>query len=167
MRTTNRTSDPEGTAQTDVLVVGAGLAGLHTATVLARHGHRVALIERRPLLTAGIRTTGIFVRRTLEDFDLPPGSLGPPIRRVVLYPPGRRRPVTLVSGRDEFRVADMGALYEAAAGAAVAAGVALELGTRYEGRVDDGVAVTGPGGARVIQARLLVGADGARSRVAR
>ena len=108
---------------TDVLVVGAGLAGLHTATLLARQGHDVLLVERRPTLTGAIRTTGIFVRRTLDDFSLPPDCLGPPIRRMVLYPPGLRRPVTLVSPRDEYRVADMGPLYEAAARAAADAGV--------------------------------------------
>jgi flavin-dependent dehydrogenase len=49
----------------DVLVVGAGLAGLHTATRLAERGHAVLLAERRPSLSGPIRTTGIFVRRTL------------------------------------------------------------------------------------------------------
>jgi flavin-dependent dehydrogenase len=92
----------------DVLVVGAGLAGLHTATLLARRGHDVLLVDRRPTLTGAIRTTGIFVRKTLDDFVLPPGCLGPPIRRVLLYPPGLRRPVVLDSERDEFRVGDMG-----------------------------------------------------------
>ncbi len=76
----------------DVLVVGAGLAGLHTAALLARRGHDVLLAERRSTLTGAIRTTGIFVRRTLDDFPLPPEHLGPPIRRVVLHPPGTRPP---------------------------------------------------------------------------
>ena len=70
----------------DVLVVGAGLAGLHTATLLARRGHDVLLAERRAGLAGAIRTTGIFVRKTLDDFPLPPECLGPPIRRVVLHP---------------------------------------------------------------------------------
>ena len=48
--------------------------------------------------------------------------IGPPIRGVVLYPPSLRRPVTLVSERDEYRVADMGSLYEVQARAAVDAG---------------------------------------------
>lgn len=60
----------------DVLVVGAGLAGIHTATLLARRGHEVLLVERRPTLTGAIRTTGILVRRTLDDFALPPSASG-------------------------------------------------------------------------------------------
>ena len=71
-----------------MLVVAAGLAGLHTATLLAQRGHDVLLAERRPSLAGAIRTSGLFVRKTLDDFSLPPECLGPPIRRVVLYPRG-------------------------------------------------------------------------------
>ncbi|PTA47312.1 NAD(P)/FAD-dependent oxidoreductase [Micromonospora sp. RP3T] len=151
----------------DVLVVGAGLAGLHAATLLAARGHDVLLVDRRPALTGAIRTTGIFVRRTLDDFPLPAGRLGPPIRRVVLYPPGLRRPVTLVSARDEYRVGDMAGLYTDAARAAADAGVRIALGTRYAGRREGAFALTGPGGPVEVRARFVVGADGARSRVAR
>ena len=150
----------------DVLVAGAGLAGLHAATELARRGHEVLLAERRSTLTAAVRTTGIFVRRTLDDFPLPPRHLGPPIRRVVLHPPSLRRPVTLDSDRDEFRVGDMGPLYASAAREAVDAGVRLALGTRYDRRDDGAVLLRGPGGPRRVRARFVVGADGARSRVA-
>ena len=151
----------------DVLVVGAGLAGLHTATLLARRGHDVLLVERRPTLTGAVRTTGIFVRKTLDDFPLPADCLGPPIRRVVLYPPSLRRPVTLDSARDEFRVGDMAPLYVAAAREAVDAGVRIALGTRYDGRRDGAVLVAGREGPSRVRARFVVGADGARSRVAR
>ncbi|MEV4899885.1 NAD(P)/FAD-dependent oxidoreductase [Citricoccus sp. NPDC055426] len=161
----------------DVMVVGAGLAGLHAATLLARSGRRVVLAERRPTLTGTVRTTGIFVRRTLEDFDLPEEHLGPPIRRMVLYPPGLRGPVELASERDEYRVGDMGPLYVDAAREAERAGVELRLATRFLGpaeRYDDGARqggpaylLEGPGGPARVRARYLVGADGARSRVAR
>jgi flavin-dependent dehydrogenase len=151
-----------------VLVVGAGLAGLHTATLLAQRGHEVLLVERRPDLTGAIRTTGIFVRRTLDDFPLPPDCLGPPIRRVVLYPPTLRAPVTLVSERDEYRVGDMAPLYVAAARTASAAGVRIALNTRYLSRRAGAFLLTDRDGpARVVRARFVVGADGARSRVAR
>lgn len=151
----------------DVLVVGAGLAGLWTATELARRGHDVVLADRRTRLDATVRTTGIFVRRTLEDFDLPPEHLGPPIRRMVLYPPSHRHPVTLDSPHDEFRVGDMAPLYVTLAGRAVAAGVRLELGTRYLGRRDGTHLLHGPDGPLEVRATFVVGADGARSAVAR
>jgi flavin-dependent dehydrogenase len=137
----------------DVLVVGAGLAGLHTARLLARQGHDVLVVDRRSTLATGIRTTGIFVRRTLEDFALPAEHLGPAIRRVLLYPPSLREPVELVSPRDEFRVADMAAIYAHALAAARLAGARVRLGVSYP--------VAG------VTARFTIGADGARSTVAR
>jgi flavin-dependent dehydrogenase len=137
----------------DVLVVGAGLAGLHTARLLALQGLDVLVVDRRSTLDSGIRTTGIFVRRTLEDFALPAEHLGPAIRRVLLYPPSLRAPVELVSARDEFRVADMAGIYAHALARARLAGARVHLGVSYP---VDGVA-----------ARFTVGADGARSTVAR
>ncbi|CAL9348790.1 hypothetical protein SUDANB176_00430 [Streptomyces sp. enrichment culture] len=158
---------PGAVARTDVLVVGAGLAGLHVAALLARRGHDVLLVERRATLAAAIRTTGIFVRKTLDDFPLPSEHLGPPIRRVMLYPPGMRRPVSLVSDRDEYRVGDMAPLYGAAAAVATDAGVRMALGTRYAGRQGNTFHLVGRDGPAAIRARFVVGADGARSRVAR
>ncbi len=137
----------------DVLVVGAGLAGLHTARLLAMQGHDVLVVDRRSSLDSGIRTTGIFVRRTLEDFPVPARHLGPAIRRVVLYPPSLREPVELVSARDEFRVADMAGIYADALAGARSAGARVRLGVSYP--------VAG------VAARFTVGADGARSTVAR
>lgn len=157
-----------GPRETDVLVVGAGLAGLHLATLLARRGHAVTLVDKRRDLTTSIRTTGIFVRRTLDDFPLPPDCLGPPIRDVALYPPSLARPLRLSSTRDEFRVGDMAGLYRRFTDGAERAGARVLLGTRYVSLDDDGARVVGPGGSDGrIRARYVVGADGARSRVAR
>jgi glycine/D-amino acid oxidase-like deaminating enzyme len=107
----------------DVLVVGAGLAGLHTGRLLAAQGLGVLVVDRRRSLSAGIRTTGIFVRRTFDDFDLPDHLLGPGVRDMLLYPPSRRAPIRLTSDRDEYRVADMAAVYQHAHRAAESAGV--------------------------------------------
>lgn len=167
MTTADFSRRPGATATADVLVVGAGLAGLNTATLLARQGHDVLLVERRRDLAVAIRTTGIFVRKTLDDFPLPPDCLGPPIRRVVLYPPNLRRPVALTSARDEYRVGDMAPLYEASAAAAAEAGVRMALGTRFLGRRDGAFRLAGRDMPAEVRARFVVGADGARSRVAR
>jgi flavin-dependent dehydrogenase len=146
------------------VVVGAGLAGLHTARLLAQRDLAVWVVDRRRSLSAGIRTTGIFVRRTLEDFDLPEYALGPGVRDVVLYPPSRRSPVRLTSDRDEYRVADMPAVNEHARLAAESAGARVLLGVRYLGASAGLVRFAD---AEPVRARFVVGADGARSRVAR
>ncbi|MFD5828519.1 FAD-dependent oxidoreductase [Lentzea sp. NPDC060358] len=135
----------------DVLVVGAGLAGLNTARLLAGAGLDVAVCERRTTLETGIRTTGIFVRRTLTDYDLP--HLGPAVRRVLLYPPSHRDPVELLSTRDEFRVGDMAGIYARAVQDAERAGAQVSLNAGYP--------------AKATRARFTIGADGARSTVAR
>ncbi len=148
----------------DVLVVGAGLAGLRTARLLARRQLKVMVVDRRRSLSTGIRTTGIFVRRTLDHFGLPDHLLGPGVRDVLLYPPSRRAPIRLTSDRDEYRVADMAAIYEHAHRAAESAGARVLLGVRY---VDSSMGFVRLAGAEPVTARFIVGADGARSHVAR
>ncbi|WP_081652792.1 NAD(P)/FAD-dependent oxidoreductase [Nesterenkonia massiliensis] len=77
-------------------------------------------------------------------------------------------PVTLRSNRDEYRLGEMGPLYEHGAQEAIAAGVDLQLGTRYLGKVSDHTyLIRNDAGRTRIQAQYIVGADGARSQVAR
>ncbi len=158
---------PEDHVEYDVLVVGAGLAGLHLAGGLAERGHSVLLCDRRSDVTTSIRTTGIFVRRTLDDFDLPERLLGPAIRRVNLYPPGPGVPIELASDRDEYRVGDVAGIYAAALADARGAGVEVRLGTSYVGPCEDEFVLRHEGRRVVVSARFIVGADGARSAVAR
>jgi len=155
----------------DVLVVGGGLAGLTCARGLAESGLETVLVDQKRHLAERVHTTGIFVRRTLEDFDLPDDCLGPPVRQVVLYSPARRS-IRLTSRHDEFRVGRMGALYRRLRGEAEEAGARVWCGHRFAGASarQGGVAVAleraAGGGTRAIEARFVIGADGARSRVA-
>lgn len=154
----------------EVMVVGAGLAGLECARLLGEAGLSVCLLDRKDELTERVHTTGIFVRKSLEDFALPESCLGPPIRRVVLYSPARRA-LRLSSGHDEFRVGRMGALYSRWLDRCLAAGVRFLSGARYRGfrRAGKGLAVEVEREGRILslETGFLVGADGANSQVAR
>lgn len=153
----------------DAVVVGAGLAGLETARRLGERGLSVLLVDRKAAVDRGIQTTGIFVRRTLEDFALPDACLGPPVRRVMLYSP-RGRGMRLESPHAEFRVGRMGALYRTLLDQCLAAGVEWAPLTRFAGCLDDGegsvVLLERGGRGDSVRARFVVGADGVRSRVA-
>jgi len=154
----------------DVLIAGAGLAGLQAAHLLGTRGLRVALIDRKASLADGIHTTGIFVRKTWEDFALPVEQLGRPIRDVVLYSPARRA-MRLTAGRDEFRVGRMGWIYLAMLEQCSRAGVVWIPGTRILGTkpssTSTSVTIERDGRREEIAARYVIGADGPRSLIAR
>ncbi len=119
----------------DVVVIGAGLAGLQCSRLLAAQGFRILLVDRKPTLAHSVHTTGIFVRRTLEDFEFPEDCLGPPVRHVTLYSPARRS-MDLSSPHDEFRVGRMGLLYERFLEHCLEAGVEWMPETRFTGLTD-------------------------------
>ena len=152
----------------DVLVVGAGLAGLWSARLLAQAGLSVVLVDDRTGVDRRIRTTGIFVRRTLEDFPLPAECFGPEISRVVLYSPGYRS-LVLDSPHPEFRVARMEALCLRLLEDVRQAGGEWWPRTRCLGlAASGGESIARLSGAHggLLHARFVIGADGARSRVA-
>jgi flavin-dependent dehydrogenase len=154
--------------QYDVIVVGAGLAGLQCARLLGKQGVRVLLLDRKPALQQSIHTTGIFVRRTLEDFDFPEDCLGPVVRHVRLYSPARR-PMDLVSPHAEFRVGRMARLYERFRRTACDPMWEWMPATSYAEhspvRNELVVRLNSKDSSRWVKTRYLVGADGASSRV--
>lgn len=152
----------------DVIVIGAGLAGLQCARLMGKQGLRVLLVDRKPALDQAINTTGIFVRRTLEDFHFPEDCLGPVIRHVTLYSPARRA-MELCSPHDEFRVGRMGRLYQRFLDNCLRTGVEWLPGTSYADHSSVKhqliVRLNSKHSSRWVKASYLVGADGATSRV--
>ena len=151
----------------DVTIIGAGLAGLQLARLLARSGAKVFLADARRSVSESIRTTGIFVRRTFADFPSLDTLLGPPIRSIAMHSPRGRR-IDLTSARDEFRVGRMKPLYEAMLAQCLALGVEWSPATTYASTSfgADCLHITFRDG-RTIRTRFLAGADGHHSAVAR
>jgi geranylgeranyl reductase family protein len=150
----------------DTAIIGAGLAGLQCARLLAQRGLRVLLIDRKASLGDNVHTTGIFVRKTWEDFPLPDEQLGRAIRRVTLWSP-RRRALHLAADHDEFRVGRMAWIYLYLLEQCARAGVTWMPSTRLV--AIDATHITVERGRKQerIPARFVVGADGARSAVAK
>jgi geranylgeranyl reductase family protein len=154
----------------DAVIIGAGLAGLQCAKLLSQKGAKILLVDRKKDLSKGIHTTGIFVRKTLEDFEFPANSLGKAVRNVTLYSP-KLKAVELESEKDEFRVGKMAVIYNSLLEEAVENGVNFARGTAYKGAeiYADGSVITleKRGETYEVKAKVLIGADGANSRVAR
>lgn len=169
--------------ETDVLIVGAGPGGSAAATLLARTGASVTLVERAAfprdkacseyLSPEALR---ILARLGALD-DLEP--LGAPLHGTTVHGPGGARldGAFARAGHAPFRPTGLSIarrLLDArlAAGAVTAGAELLERHT-VEDLIYDAGAVAGAvvrdagGRRRVIRARLTIGADGLRSVVAR
>ena len=154
----------------DVVIIGAGLAGLQCAKQLSQRGAKILLVDRKTDLTRGVHTTGIFVRKTFEDFDFPAGTLGKAVRNVTLYSPKLKK-LNLQSNKDEFRVGKMGLIYKNFLQDCLENGVEFKFGTRYVStemlKGETIVKLEKKGVEFEVKTKVLVGADGANSRVAK
>ena len=154
----------------DVVIIGAGLAGLQCAKLLARGGVKILLVDRKTDLSRSIHTTGIFVRKTLEDFEFPAESLGKPIKNVSLYSP-KLKMINLESDKEEFRVGKMNLIYDEFLQDAVSDGVRFARATSYKGaEISSGETIVNlakRNEAYSVKTKVLIGADGANSRVAK
>lgn len=146
----------------DLVIVGAGFAGLACAQAARARGLSVAVIEKKNEAGASVHTTGILVREAAEIWQVP-AALTHRIHRVRLYAPSLTY-VDLASPGYYFLATDTPELLRWSARETEAAGAKLFFDAAYAGarRRGSGFLVE-PGG---LEARYLVGADGARSAVA-
>jgi 2-polyprenyl-6-methoxyphenol hydroxylase-like FAD-dependent oxidoreductase len=158
----------------DAIIVGARCAGAPLATMLARDGLRVCLVDKDRFpsdtpSTHGIQPTGVEVLERLGVLDSLL-KLAPPILRLrmvfddVAMPAADVVAITGAPGLSVRRIS----LDEILVNAAADAGAEVRTGTAVTGLVMEGGRVTGvtaPSGE--LRAPLVVGADGTRSAVAR
>lgn len=146
----------------DLVIIGAGFAGLVCARVAASRGLKVAVVERKPEPGVRLHTTGIVVKEAMEDEPIPM-QFCRRIPGVRVYAPGLKT-VDLDSPGYYFLATDTAGVLRWLAEEAAAAGAALIFGQAFEGAhcTDDEIVLDRP----AIRTRFLVGADGARSAVA-
>ncbi len=160
----------------DVLVVGGGPAGATAATDLARLGKRVWLLDRAGRIKP---CGGAIPPRLIEEFEIPEELLVARVRSARMVSPTRKAVDMPIEGgyvgMVDREVFDEWLRQRArSAGAELVAGTFEELTrdadgcalVRYKPR-GAGSAATRDAPTRVIRARAVIGADGARSEVAR
>ena len=147
----------------DLIIVGAGFAGLACAQSAARRGLRTWVLERKPVVGARVHTTGLLVKEAAEEWDVPL-RLTRKIHGVRLYAPSLAH-VDLDSPGYYFLATDTPALLRWFAREAQRTGAVIVTGRPFESarRITNGVELLDSG----LRARYLVGADGPKSCVAR
>jgi flavin-dependent dehydrogenase len=160
----------------DVAIVGGGPAGAVLAARLARRGHEVILLERSPAYRW--RACGVFSSPASVD-SLGEAGLDADTLATVVRPAPAMRVETasgtsfrLTYGDDGSLAApavsfDRSALDPALLGLAQIAGADVRLGAAVVGVEPGHLVVRGPDGETAVDARVVVGADGIRSSVAR
>lgn len=160
-------------ADYDLVVVGAGFAGLACARRAAERGLSVLVLERQSEPGERIHTTGILVKEAWEEWAAP-ASLVRRIQRVRVYDP-RHRFVELERDSYFFMATDTAGLLRHLVDETHRSGAEVRFGAPYEGVASTAARTTrgripltlaGSGAASGVSCRFLVGADGARSRVA-
>ena len=146
----------------DLIIIGAGFAGLACARRAAERGLSVLVLDRKSEPGERIHTTGILVKEAWEEWAAP-SALVRRINRVRVYTPSHQF-VELERDSYHFMATDTARLMDHLVDETRRAGAEVRFGERFPGVTPgrtpltlDGTGITG---------RFLVGADGARSHVA-
>ena len=153
----------------DVAVIGAGPAGSRTARNIAARGYRVKLLEGHRRIGVPSHCSGLISRRTLTEAEIGEEAVLHRVTGAYIHTAGGSE---LALGGEEVRavVIDRVGGDETLCQQAQTAGAELVQARLLQARRENGglrLDVLSDGRARSLTAHLLIGADGAHSRVAR
>lgn len=149
----------------DVVIIGAGPAGLTTAARLAAHGHDVLVLEEHPDVGRPVHCTGVLGLEAFTELDLPRHAILA-ITGEASFRYGHGEPVCVATERIKAAIVDRGQFDAALAARARDRGAEVRTLARVDGlAVDaDGVTVHVRHEAAPVRARACVLACGASYR---
>ena len=149
----------------DVVIVGAGPAGLITARNLAAAGHDVVVLEEHPEIGIPVHCTGLLGSDAFDELDLPRHAiLGTPHAARFIASDGNS--VLVDAERVRASIVDRGAFDQTLAARAREAGAEIRSNARVRSVAVDGdrVRIGGDSDEASVQARACVLACGANYR---
>jgi digeranylgeranylglycerophospholipid reductase len=152
----------------DVIVIGGGPIGSHTACGLADKGYRVLVLEQKPDLTGRVCCAGIISRQCLESFSIDDSVILRRANSARLFSPSGRQ-IRLWRRENQAAIVDRTAFNQSMADRARAAGAEYLFSTkagdiRFE--LDRIVVETAANGCRLShEARVVVIATGFGSKL--
>ena len=160
----------------DVVVVGAGPAGCLAAKYAAKNGAKTLIIEEHASIGSPVQCAGLLSTRAIRECEVVPDCGFHPIAGAFVYAPDQRR-IRIAGGEIKAYVVDRRIFDRTLAENAVRSGADILMRTRAVG-IDIGMETRGRGRRRilhvaiegepdVIEADVVIGADGVQSHIAR
>ena len=150
----------------DIIIVGAGPAGLSAAWAAAKNGVSVAVLEREEAIAQSIRTSGVTWIADAASFGIPPDYYNP-IRNYSFYSPNNQ--VTIHSTEYQAAVLDVRRTYQFLAYQAASVGADIFVRTNVTSPIIDdrgkliGVKATSLKDELTFRSKIVIDASGFHS----